>query len=208
MDIVPYDHLNVDMIVDKQPCLPTPDDSDPYLYYANASGSDDPCPIKVIGDPVGIKFTQPDNSSSGSYLFVQLVTANRVRFVSGNKRGAFVSIPGLDREYPYPPLAFGDLYVSDSPDTALVDPTAVYSEVSRTFSANMFLKGEEIPRLWRGGSSSLTFTGVHPRNSLREPTKAHAKEKPDGPIGESKPLRMGVQIPRIIHSQMPAAGAV
>ena len=29
------------------------------------------------------------------------------------------------------------------------------------------LKSEEIPRLWRGGSSSLTFTGVHPRNSER-----------------------------------------
>jgi hypothetical protein len=70
------------------------------------------------------------------------------------------------------------------------------------------LKSEEIPRLWRGGSSSLTFTGVHPRNSLREPTKAHAKENPDGPIGESKPLRMGVQIPRIIHPKMSTTGAV
>jgi hypothetical protein len=48
------------------------------------------------------------------------------------------------------------------------------------------LKGEEIPRLCRGGSSSLTFTGVHPRNSKREPTKAHVKEKLDGPIGESR----------------------
>jgi hypothetical protein len=54
------------------------------------------------------------------------------------------------------------------------------------------LKGEEIPRLCRGGSSSLTFTGVHPRDSLREPTKAHVKENSDGPVGESKPLRMGV----------------
>ena len=52
------------------------------------------------------------------------------------------------------------------------------------------LKGEEIPRLCRGGSSSLTFTGVHPRNSRSEPTKAHFKEKPDGPIGKFKPLRM------------------
>ena len=47
------------------------------------------------------------------------------------------------------------------------------------------LKGEEIPRLCRGGSSSLTFTGVHPRNSKREPTKAHVMEILDGPIGES-----------------------
>ena len=48
----------------------------------------------------------------------------------------------------------------------------------------------------------LTFKGVHPRSSLPEPTKAHAKENPDGPVGESKPLRMGVQIPRIIHPKI------
>ncbi|MGO8759831.1 MAG: outer membrane beta-barrel protein, partial [Terracidiphilus sp.] len=50
-------------------------------------------------------------------------------------------------------------------------------------------KGEEIPRLCRGGSSSLTFPGVHPRSSRCEPTKAHIKENLDGPIGESKSLR-------------------
>jgi hypothetical protein len=70
------------------------------------------------------------------------------------------------------------------------------------------LKGEEIPRLCRGGSSSLTFTGVHPRNSKREPTKAHAKEKLDGPIGESKPHGMGVQIPCGIYPEVPPQGAV
>jgi hypothetical protein len=70
------------------------------------------------------------------------------------------------------------------------------------------LKGEEIPRLCRGGSSSLTFTGVHPRNSKREPTKAHVKEKLDGPTGKSKPLGMGVQIPRGIYPEMPPQGAV
>ena len=37
------------------------------------------------------------------------------------------------------------------------------------------LKDEEIPRLCRSGSSSLAFTEVHPRNSAREPTKAHAQ---------------------------------
>ncbi|MGO8756609.1 MAG: nucleotidyl transferase AbiEii/AbiGii toxin family protein, partial [Terracidiphilus sp.] len=42
------------------------------------------------------------------------------------------------------------------------------------------LKGEEIPRLCRGGSSSLTFPGVHPRSSRCEPTKAHIKENLDG----------------------------
>ena len=70
------------------------------------------------------------------------------------------------------------------------------------------LKGEEIPRICRGGSSSLTFTGVHPRNSKREPTKAHVKEKLDGPTGKSKPLGMGVQIPRGIYPEMPPQGAV
>jgi hypothetical protein len=52
--------------------------------------------------------------------------------------------------------------------------------------ATMTLKGEEIPRLWRGGSIRLTYTGVQPKNSRREPTKAHVKEKPNGPIGEFK----------------------
>jgi hypothetical protein len=74
--------------------------------------------------------------------------------------------------------------------------------------SSRLLKGEEIPRLCRGGSSSLTFTGVHPRNSNGEPTKAHAKEKLDGPIGKSKPLGMGVQIPRGIYPEVPPQGAV
>ena len=76
-----------------------------------------------------------------------------------------------------------------------------YPEMYKVISED--LKGEEIPRLCRGGSSSLTFQGVHPRNSRREPTKAHVQEKPDGPIGEFKSLCMGVQIPRSLHSQMP-----
>jgi len=37
------------------------------------------------------------------------------------------------------------------------------------------LKGEEVPRLCRSGSSNLIFTGVHPGNSAHEPTKAHAQ---------------------------------
>jgi hypothetical protein len=64
------------------------------------------------------------------------------------------------------------------------------------------LKGEEIPRLCRGGSSSLTFTGVHPRNSKREPTKAHVKEKLDGPIGESKPHGMTLPPQNVSLSQL------
>jgi signal transduction histidine kinase len=89
-------------------------------------------------------------------------------------------------------------------------PEHVVGEVVRCLLTNALqaLKGEEIPRLCRGGSSSLTFTGVHPRNSKREPTKAHAKEKLDGPIGESKPHGMGVQIPRGIYSEMPPQGSV
>lgn len=40
----------------------------------------------------------------------------------------------------------------------------------------------EAPRLCRGDSRSLTFKGVHPENSKREPTKAHAEENPDGRV--------------------------
>jgi hypothetical protein len=69
-------------------------------------------------------------------------------------------------------------------------------------------RDREIPRLWRGGSRSLTFTGVHPRNSRREPTKAHVKAKLDGPIGESKSVCMGVQIPRSLPPEMPTASFV
>jgi len=138
MTTEPYDRLNVDMIVDKPPCLDTPDDSDPYLYYANASGSDAPCPIAVIGNPSGIKFTQPA-SSNGTYSFVQLITSgNKTTYISGNSKGAYITTPGLDGKYPYPPLNPGDEYVSDSPDVPLVD-TTIYSQISRTFSANMFL---------------------------------------------------------------------
>jgi hypothetical protein len=72
-------------------------------------------------------------------------------------------------------------------------------KIAQLQEENTRLKGEEIPRLCRGGSRSLTFTGVHPRNSRCEPTKAHVKEKLDGPIGESKSLRVGVQIPRSLY---------
>jgi hypothetical protein len=75
----------------------------------------------------------------------------------------------------------------------LAKPATLGKIVANQSSKRKFrLKGEEIPRLCRGGSSSLTFTGVHPRDSLREPTKAHVKENSDGPVGEAKPLRMGV----------------
>jgi 5-carboxymethyl-2-hydroxymuconate isomerase len=38
---------------------------------------------------------------------------------------------------------------------------------SRVIRHDNFLMYREIPRLCRGGSSSLTFTGVHPGNSER-----------------------------------------
>jgi len=77
-----------------------------------------------------------------------------------------------------------------------------------TYLLTYTLKSGEIPRLCRGGSSSLTFRGVHPRNSKREPTKAHAKEQLDGPIGESKPLGMGVQIPCGLYPEVSPQGVV
>jgi hypothetical protein len=178
-----YGYLNVDLIIDKPPCLPTSADEDPFLYYANASGSDSPCPADVTGDPEGIKFTQPDNSSDGSYSFVQLVTSGRISFASGSSKGAWVTIPGLDGQYPYPPNEPDDLFVSDSPDTPLVDPAAVYSKVSRTFSANMFLmwtssKTGSIPvpigsQKWRF-SASTKNTGYPTSETWTTPATVYA----------------------------------
>jgi hypothetical protein len=130
-----YGQLNIDMMIDKTPCLPTSDDEDPYLEYGNISGYELPCLGGATGDPQGIKFTPPETNSNGAYSFVQVLTGNRVRYANGSSHGAFVSTPGLDGAYPYPPLP-GYLYVSDSPDSPLGQ---MYKKVSRTFSANMYL---------------------------------------------------------------------
>ncbi len=133
-----YGYLNVDMLIDKSPCL-TSADSDPYLQYGNISGYESPCPVNLTGDPVGIKFTQPDAPASGTYSFVQILTTSIVNYVSGESSGDYITTPGLDSQYPYPRVNPSDEYVSDSPDVVLVDGSTIYSEVSRTFSANMYL---------------------------------------------------------------------
>lgn len=135
MDVDAYDQLNIDMIIDKPPCLPTSADMSPYLYYANASGSDYPSPVNVTGDPQGIKFTPPA-STSGTYFFVQLVNGDRTTYTNGKSSASCVSPPGLDGgNYPYP-MQQGYDYADDSPDAAL---GSIYKKVSRTFKATMYL---------------------------------------------------------------------
>ena len=59
----------------------------------------------------------------------------------------------------------------------------------------------ETPRLCRGGSSSLTFTGVPPR-FRREPPLTR-KEAADGRV-RSKPHDVGLQIPRGFYPEISA----
>ena len=81
---------------------------------------------------------------------------------------------------------------------SVVDPC-----VGQGTALNLLTHGADVGLLHQ-----VHHSGVHPRISKREPTKAHVKENLDGPIGESKPLRMGVQISRSIHPQVPAPYAV
>src|SRR4051794_15923725 len=66
----------------------------------------------------------------------------------------------------------------------------------------------ELPRLCRGGSRSLTFSGVVPgcpptnlRIVSRQSTRIWSCI--DGRVGEPKSHQVGVQIPRCFHSQVP-----
>src|ERR1700751_3597513 len=67
----------------------------------------------------------------------------------------------------------------------------------------------EAPRLCRVGSKSLTFKAVvHRRDSRFVSHHAHEGEFRDGRLREPKPHKMGVQIPRSLHSQVPQKDAV
>jgi len=141
MTIDAYNALTISKIVDHWPCLPP--DWNPYLQYGVVTGYDDKaCPDSggVIANPVGIKFTQPEDSSNGTYSFVQLITGDKTTYASGKSSGAYITTPGMDgaRGYPYPRLNLDDAYVSDSPNSPLVGPTN-YSKSSRTLAATMYL---------------------------------------------------------------------
>ncbi len=130
-----YGYLNIDMLIDKSPCLPTSEDKDPYLQYGNLNGyNKDVCPGDLTGDP-GIVFTPPSTSSTGQYSFVQIVNKDTVKYTEG-KIGS-LSCPtnsGLDGVYPYPPWSDGR--VADAPNVRLEQ---FYSRVSRNFTATMYL---------------------------------------------------------------------
>src|SRR5664279_3247638 len=76
-----------------------------------------------------------------------------------------------------------------------------------------FLIPWEFPRLCRGGSRSLTFSGVVPgcpstklRLVSRQSTRTWSCI--DGRVGEPKSQQVGVQIPRCFHSQVPPLDVV
>ncbi len=132
----PYDAMNINTVVDRQPCLPG--DTDFQLQYGIVTGYDiDACPGQggEIGNPPGIKFTQPQASSSGNYSFVQIVKTSTTTYTEG-RNGSFScpTNPGLDKVYPY--TQFSDGTTSDSP-SVLLEP--IFSKIRRTFKATMYL---------------------------------------------------------------------
>jgi hypothetical protein len=130
----PYSSVNIDMLIDKLPCLPTSEDTGPYMQYGKLTGYDDiVCQGPLTGD-AGIIFTPPAVTSSGKYSFVQIITRDKVTYSNGTNSGAFITTPGLDKIYPY--TQWSDGRAPDAPDSVL-RPTDKRS--SRTFNATMYL---------------------------------------------------------------------
>src|SRR5208337_1112094 len=65
----------------------------------------------------------------------------------------------------------------------------------------------EIPRLCRGGSSSLTFRGV-PRSGSVVSSHSHERNRTEGRVRDAKPYDVGLQIFRGFHPEVSAQGAV
>ncbi len=65
----------------------------------------------------------------------------------------------------------------------------------------------EVPRLCRGGSKSLTDTGVHRKLPIVS-RQAHEREFHDGRCRKPKSCKMGVQVSCSVHTQIPKEGAV
>jgi RHS repeat-associated protein len=65
----------------------------------------------------------------------------------------------------------------------------------------------EVPRLCRGGSKSLTVTGVHRKLPIVS-RQAHEREFHDGRCRKPKSCKMGVQVSCSVHTQIPKEGAV
>ena len=125
----------INRTIDRQPCLPS--DIDFWLQYGEITGYDDEaCPgLGGESGTPGMKFIPPSDSSNGSYSFVQIVTKDTTTYVEGsNGKLVCPSSPGVDKVYPYPPLADGT--TNDSP-SVLLEP--FYSKVKRTFGATMYM---------------------------------------------------------------------
>ena len=62
---------------------------------------------------------------------------------------------------------------------------------------------QEIPRLCRGDSRCLTYSGVHHRRTDVVSRQAHNEGGTDGRGIEPKAQQVGVQISRSIYSEVP-----
>jgi hypothetical protein len=129
-----YSALMITELIDS-PCLPG--DKIPFLQYGDLTGYyDEDCP-KMGGETgtAGMKFSPP-SSSDGSYSFVQILpSGNPTTYTNGTSSVSCTNTAGLDGKYPYP-LQEGFNYVDDSPIAIL---GSLYTKVSRTFSAAMYL---------------------------------------------------------------------
>jgi hypothetical protein len=164
MQVDAYDRLNIDMLIDKNACLPILDDEDPYMEYGNISGYESPCPGTTTGNPQGIIFTPP-TPSGGTYSFAQLIQKDTTIYSFGKNVLSCPTIPGLDAVYPYPkpPPDYNETW--DYPSVKLWQ---FESRVSRTFNATMYL-------LWKSsipnsipvpiGSQKWTIAQGRTRNS-------------------------------------------
>src|SRR5271169_3476312 len=65
----------------------------------------------------------------------------------------------------------------------------------------------KIPRLCRGGSSSLTFPGV-PRSGSVVSSHSHERNRTDGRVRDAKPHNVGLQISCCFHPEISAQAAV
>src|SRR5262249_39420244 len=77
---------------------------------------------------------------------------------------------------------------------------------ARAYETNL---PREVPRLCRGGSSSLTIQAVvHRTDSRIVSHHAHEREFDDGGLRKPKPHQVGLQISCGVHSQVPQEDAV
>jgi len=93
------------------------------------------------------------------------ILVNRTLTIIGQDDGKFL-VSVTDRDYQYDPsgekqdIVFREAFASLPQAKAELE-----NQINLSLAAGLIER--EFPRLCRGGSSSLTFAGVHPRNSER-----------------------------------------